>query len=552
MQQWDASRAPQANAFRPSDNSPFGRHFTHKALLCVFVILSYHETGAVSILRFRLLHIPSIYDTLNTLDFLIVNAKENFTVTRIQRLRHNLIGDRAFYGQVVSILIPLIIQNTVTNVVSLVDNVMIGAVGTLQMSAVAIVNQLLFIFNLCIFGGLAGAGIFAVQYAGAKDINGIRYCFRMKNYIAVAMLVIAGVVFTVFPKELISMYLAEGTSAADAQATLQYGMEYFMIMLVGLVPFAVSQSYGSTLREMGETKLPMVASILAILINLIFNYILIFGNEGLAFLWFGPMGVAGAAIATVLSRFVEAAVIVIFTHVKKQVFPFIIGAYRSLRIPLALFRDIVKKDAPLLINEFLWSLGVAMTLQCYSVRGLDVVAASNISSTISNLFNVIFLSMGNALAIVVGQHLGANEIKEAKLSVSRIMALSIASCVIMGLLMALCAPFIPEIYNTTPEVKQMATEFLWIVSLMMPLFSFSHCCYFTMRSGGKTFITMCFDCGFTWLVSFPTAFVLANFTDMPIVPLYLIVQSLEIIKVVLGFILLKKGVWINNIVRTVD
>ena len=473
-------------------------------------------------------------------------------MTRIQRLRQNLIGDRAFYSQVISILVPLIIQNTVTNVVSLVDNVMIGSVGTLQMSAVAIVNQLLFIFNLCIFGGLAGAGIFAVQYAGAKDVKGIRYCFRMKNYIAVAMLLIAGVVFTVFPKELISMYLAEGTSAADIEATLHYGVEYFLIMLVGLLPFAVSQSYGSTLREMGETKLPMFASILAILINLVFNYILIFGNEGLSFLWFGPMGVAGAAIATVLSRFVEAAVIVVFTHVKKNVFPFIIGAYKSLRIPFALFKDIVKKDAPLLINEFLWSLGVAMTLQCYSVRGLDVVAAQNISSTIANLFNVIFLSMGNALAIVVGQHLGANEIKEAKLSVSRTMALSIASCFVMGALMALCAPFVPEIYNTSAEVKWMATEFLWIVSAMMPLFSFSHCCYFTMRSGGKTFITMCFDCGFTWLISFPVAFILANFTAMPIVLLYLTVQSLEIIKVVLGFILIKKGVWINNIVRSVD
>lgn len=478
--------------------------------------------------------------------------KGECTLTRLQRLRHNLIGDRAFYGQVVSILIPLVIQNTVTNVVSLIDNVMIGAVGTLQMSAVAIVNQLLFIFNLCIFGGLAGAGIFAVQYAGAKDMNGIRYCFRMKNYIAIAMLVLAGLVFTIFPQQLISMYLAEGTSAADAQATLQYGTEYFMIMLVGLVPFAVSQSYGSTLREMGETRLPMFASILAILINLVFNYILIFGNEGLSFLWFGPMGVAGAAIATVLSRFVEAAVIVVFTHMKKNVFPFIIGAYKSLRIPAALCRDIIKKDAPLLINEFLWSLGVAMTLQCYSVRGLDVVAASNISSTIGNLFNVVFLSMGNALAIVVGQHLGANETEKAKTSVSRIMALSIAACFVMGSLMALCAPFIPQIYNTTDTVKQMATEFLYVVSVMMPLFSFSHCCYFTMRSGGKTFITMCFDCGFTWLISFPAAFALANFTDMPIVPLYLAVQSLELIKVVIGFILLKKGVWINNIVRNVD
>lgn len=467
-------------------------------------------------------------------------------------LKHTLIGDRAFYKRVVAVLLPIIIQNTVTNVVSLLDNVMVGSVGTIQMSAVAIVNQLLFIFNLCIFGGLAGAGIFVVQYAGAGDEDGVRHCFRMKGYIAIAMLVIACSVFLIFPQQLISMYLAEGTDAADAAATLQYGLTYFEIMLIGLFPFAVSQIYGSTLRELGETKLPMAASVLAIFVNLVFNYILIFGNEGLPFLPFAPMGVAGAAIATVISRFAEAAVLVVFVHVNHLRFPFIKHALRSLRIPLPLCMDIAKKGAPLLANEFLWSLGTAMMMQCYSVRGLDVVAAFNIASTIQNLFNVVFLSMGNAIAIIIGQHLGADQLEEAKTAVWRLIALSVATCVVMGSLMALLAPFVPNIYNTTNDVRRMATEFLYVVSFMMPFFAFTHACYFTLRSGGKTLITMFFDCGYTWCVSFPVAFCLANFTGMPIIPLYLCVQLLEIIKCGIGFVLLKKGVWVQNIVRKTE
>ena len=245
------------------------------------------------------------------------------------KLKSRLIGNKNFYKKVFVILLPIIIQNTVSNVVSLVDNVMVGAVGTLEMSAVAIVNQLLFIFYLCIFGGLAGAGIFAAQYAGANDENGVRYCFRMKLYIAALMTVLAFAVFLLFPQNLISMYFAKGTPATDAQSTLGFGESYLFVMLICLVPFALTQAYGSTLRQLGETKSPTIARVTAIAVNLVFNYILIFGNCGLPFLPFAPLGVVGAAAATVISRFIEAAIIVVYVHKNKEKYPFIKGAYNT-------------------------------------------------------------------------------------------------------------------------------------------------------------------------------------------------------------------------------
>ena len=458
-------------------------------------------------------------------------------------LKNNLIGDRNFYRRVIAIVLPLIIQNTITNVVSLLDNVMVGSVGTLQMSAVAIVNQLIVVFNLCIFGGLAGAGIFSTQYAGAGDNDGVRHCFRMKVYIGSVMFILASIVFTLFDESLISSYLAEDTSPQDAIATLGYGVDYLKIMVIGLLPFTVSQIYASSLRELGETKLPMVASIISIFVNLIFNYFLIFGKFG-----FPCLGVSGAAIATVMSRFVEAIIIVVVVCVRKNEFPFIKGAFRSFYIPGKLCKDIFVKGMPLLVNEFLWSAGMAILLQCYSVRGLDVVAAVNISNTINNLFNVIYISMGSAVGIIVGQYLGADNIKEAKVSVWRLIALSIATCLIMGGFMAALAPFIPEIYNTEPHVKEMATKFLFIVAGLMPVFSFAHCSYFTLRSGGRTILTFVFDSVFTWGLVVPFAYCLAKFTSLPIVPLYLAVSSLELVKCVIGFILVKKGMWIRNIV----
>lgn len=466
-------------------------------------------------------------------------------------LRRTLIGDRLFYRRVFAVLLPIVVQNALSNVVSLLDNVMVGRVGTLPMSAVAIVNQLLFVFNLCVFGGLAGAGIFAAQYAGAGDDEGVRSCFRMKVWLGAGMLLAALAVFLCVPERLIAMYLAEDTSALDAAETMGHALRYLRIMLIGLVPFTVSQVYGSTLRELGETKLPMVASIVAIVVNMSLNYVLIFGNTGLSFLPFGPMGVSGAAIATVVSRFAEAIVIVWFVHARRGRFAFIRGAYRTLAVPKKLCLGIARKGTPLLINEFLWSSGMALLMQCYSVRGLDVVAAANISSTVQNLFNVVFLCMGNAISILVGQDLGAGKLDTAKTTVYRLIALALALSVLFGGAMYAAAPLVPRIYNTTDTVRSLAVGLLRIVAVMTPFFTFSTCSYFTLRAGGKTLVTMFFDCGFSWCACLPVAFCLTRFTALPILTVYAAVQALDLIKCAIGFVLVKKGVWLNNMIEVV-
>ena len=464
-------------------------------------------------------------------------------IKKNRNLKENLIGDSAFYRRVMVIVLPMIIQNTITNVVSLLDNVMVGRIGTLEMSAVAIINQLLFVYNLCIFGGLSGAGIFSTQYAGAKDDKGVAHCFRIKLIIAATMFILALVVFLGFPRQLIGVYLAEDTDPEIASITLNHAANYLKIMLIGLLPFGLVQVYASTLRELGETKLPMISSIVAIGVNLVFNWLLIFGKLG-----FPRLGVVGAAIATVFSRFVELAVIVIATHKRKAEFTFIKGIYKRFYIPKKLMKDVGKRGLPLLVNEFLWSAGMAMLLQCYSVRGLQVVAAANIASNVNNLFNVVFIAMGSAIAIMVGQYLGAGKIEKAKQTVWRLIFVTVVACTVVGGIMAAISPVIPHIYNTEPEVKALATKLLLVFAIFMPMYSFAHDCYFTIRSGGKTLITFLFDSAVTWGVCVPTAFILANFTAIPIVPLYIVVQSIEFIKCVIGYILIKKGIWINNLV----
>ncbi len=224
-------------------------------------------------------------------------------------LKECLFGDTAFYRRVAMVVVPMIVQNTLSNIVGLLDNVMVGQVGTLPMSAVAIVNQLLFIFYLCIWGSLAGAGIFSTQFFGKGDMDGVRYSIRFKLITAVVILTAALLILFNLGPDLISLYIAKETSPADAAATMGYAVSYLNIMLVGLVGFSITQVYASAMRESGKTTLPMIASMVAMLVNFVFNALLIFG-----LFFFPKMGVLGAAIATVISRFTELLIVIVGAH----------------------------------------------------------------------------------------------------------------------------------------------------------------------------------------------------------------------------------------------
>lgn len=453
-----------------------------------------------------------------------------------------LIGTKQFYKRLLLLAVPIMIQNAITNFVGFLDNIMVGQLGTEPMSGVAIVNQLIFVFNLLVFGGLSGAGIFGAQFYGHGDHEGVRDTFRFKILFGMIIVVITFVVLLTSGESLIRLYLTNGESG-DLQQTFQCGKEYLMVILLEIIPFVLVQVYASALRETGQTMLPMFAGIIAVFVNLAGNYVLIFGKFGAP-----RMGVAGAAAATVLARVVECAIVVIWTHVKKEKNQFILGVYRSLRVPRKLALDIIKKGSPLLVNEALWSAGIALVNQCFSMRGFTVVAATNISSTIGNLFNVVFIAMGSAVAIMVGQQLGASEFDKAKDTAAKVIAFSVFCTIFTSLLMILLSGAFPGLYNTTDEVRGMAGAMIRITAYIMPMQAFLHAAYFTIRSGGRTVITFLFDSGFSWCVAIPFIYSIVHFTGLPILVVYTLYYSLDFIKAAVGFVLLKKGIWLQNIV----
>ncbi|MCQ2406148.1 MAG: MATE family efflux transporter [Oscillospiraceae bacterium] len=452
-------------------------------------------------------------------------------------------GTKAFYASVMGIAIPMIIQNVITNFVNMLDNIMVGQIGTAQMSGVSIVNQLLFVFNLCIFGATAGAGIFTAQYAGSKDWKNVRNTLRFKLISVVLISAVGICILSFFLEPLVGLYLKGEGTKEDAEMFLAYGKDYFKIIVIGLLPFALSNAYAGNLRETGNTVVPMAAGLTAVFVNLILNYVLIFGHLGAP-----AMGVRGAALATIISRFVELGIVAVWSHTHPDKVPYIKGLYKGFGIPPELCKKIILKGMPLLANETIWSIGVTILNQSYSYRSLDVVSAINISSTIWGVFSVFFLTMGNVVGIYMGHHLGAGDSREDILDLNKkLTAFAVAVCLVFALVLGLLSGIFPRIYNTTESVRSLARAFIIVGAVMMPFNSFTNACYFTLRSGGKTVITFIFDSGFVWCLCVPLAWFLSRKTALPIIPLYAIINALDIIKCILGSIMVKRGSWIQNL-----
>ena len=438
--------------------------------------------------------------------------------------------------------VPMMIQNGISNAVSLVDHIMVGSLGTEAMTSVSIVGQLLFVFSLALFGGMSGPGIYTAQFFGQGNIEGVRASTRMKALIAIVVTAVGVIVLLTGENLLLNLYLHGESAEIDADLTLRNAGDYLHIMLFGLPAMAVSQIYVSSLRETGDSFKPMAAGIVSVTADILFNYLLIYGSFG-----FPQMGVRGAAVATVIARYLEMTVIVVWSTARKKRHPFISGLWRTLRIPREIRRKMLIKSVPIFFNEFLWAAGIAALTQCYSVRGLTVVAGINISNILCNLFNVVFVALGYAVGILVGQALGAGDFEGAKRLSIILTRFTAVICIGLTVGLVSLSGFFPMLYDTTDEVRSMATHFIIVTALFFPVQGILNTLYFTLRSGGKTLVTFFFDSVFSWTVTLPLALVLCFFSGFHILVVYTIIQAADIIKIIIGLVMIRKGIWINNL-----
>lgn len=449
---------------------------------------------------------------------------------------------RSVLKRALMLAVPMMIQNGITNAVSLVDHLMVGSLGTEAMTAVSIVGQLIFVYSLALFGGISGPGIYTAQFYGQGNTEGVRSSTRLKAMIALGCVALGVAVLVIGREPLLHLYLHGESEGIDTALTLSSARDYLHIMLLGLPAMAVTQIYASTLRETGDSLKPMAAGIVSVVADILFNYLLIYGSLG-----FPRMGVAGAAVATVIARYLEMAVLLGWVYLRRKDHPFVNGLWRTLRIPRELCVRMIRKTVPIFINEFLWAAGIAALTQVYSTRGLEVVAGINISNALSNLLSVVFVALGYSVGILVGQSLGAGEFERAKKESAVLTRFSALVCVALSAVLFALSGVFPMLYDTTDGVRTLATQFLFITALYLPVHGILNALYFTLRSGGKTLITFIFDSVFSWTVSLPLALGLCFGTDLHILAVYTIVQAADIVKIIIGAVMIRRGIWINNL-----
>lgn len=453
------------------------------------------------------------------------------------------IGDRAFRKRLTTLLIPLVLQQSISSVVNLVDNVMVGQLAQESLAAVAIANQLIFVFNLALGGAVAGASIFGAQYHGQGNVEGMRHTYRYRLLAGLLLTSAAICVFLLAGTPLLQAFLHQSeNSSGDLTLTLTLARRYLRISLIGLIPFAFSSALSSALRDTGETFTPMAASALAISTNTCLNFLLIFGRLGLP-----RLGITGAAIATVIARFVELGFLLVRTSIQRNRFPFLIGAYKSLRIPAAMVRRIFLTGTPLMISDSLWAVGTTLTNQCYSQRGLDAVSAMSISGTVSSLFAIMNAAMGSAMAIIIGQQLGLGRKTQARQDAYRLMTLNFLLHILLAAVALGLSMFIPRLYNVSPEARRIATWMLATLACILPFDATINASYCIMRSGGKMLITFLYDFLFVWFGNLLIAFCLIRFTGLSIIWVYALVHAVQVIKCFAGIRIIRSGVWLQTL-----
>ena len=429
-------------------------------------------------------------------------------------------------------MLVVALQNLVAYSVNMLDNIMLGSYSQNALSGAATVNQIFFIVNqLALSIGNALVAICS-QYWGKQETEEIRKLTGAALALSIMIAAVVVTACTCMPERLLGIFTTSPEIIAEGKAYL--GLLKWTFLL-----FMISNLLIAMLRSVEVVKISFVISVVSLITNGCINYTLIFGHFG-----FPQLGVSGAAIGTVVSRVIEMSINIIGGSRNL----YLKDAIKMKKVPFDTTKEMLKRGLPLLCNEILWSISIALISQSYSTRGIIAVAAINITTTVTNFFMIVCYAMGNSISIVVGQQLGAGEIEKAKDYDLKMLFMNFVMCLAIGIVLFNVSSLIPQIYNTSLEVKALASQLLKIAACMLPIISIYYSSYFTMRAGGKTFLTFLFDSGYTFVFTFMSALLLTRLTSLPILTIYLLVQCVDIPKATLGLVLVRKGIWVHNIV----
>ncbi|EOD01177.1 MATE family efflux transporter [Caldisalinibacter kiritimatiensis] len=449
---------------------------------------------------------------------------------------NQILRDKKFYKTMLSIALPVALQNLISSSLNMVDTVMIQRLGDSHLAAVGMANQFFFLFVLLLFGINSGASIFVSQFWGKKDILNIRRVLGISLITggALSIIFMSGALFT--PRFIMGIF-------TEDIKVIGLGQKYLTIVGFSYIVTAISFSYGFSSRSIGQAKTPMIVSALSLATNTLLNYGLIFGNFG-----FPMLGIRGAAIATLISRTLEVLLLTGTIYINKGVLAGKIN--EMIDISKQFVIRFFKTTMPVILNEAFWSLGITMYFIAYGRIGTEAFAAVQIANTIQNMFMVVSMGLGNACAVMIGNEIGAENEEKAIQYAKKYSILAPAVGVILGLSLFLLSPFILRLFNTSPHMYQNAYRTLIVISIFMSFKMFNTVLVVgILRGGGDTKYSLFLEMGSVWGVGVPLAFIGALYWRLPIYLVVALVSIEEVVKSSIGIPRIISKKWVRNVVR---
>lgn len=449
------------------------------------------------------------------------------------KLKH-LFSDKIFYGSLFSIAIPIMFQNLINSSVNMVDTILIGRLGTVEIAAVGLGNQVFFLLNMVLFGICSGGGVFTAQFWGKKDIAGIRKNMGLCLTLTVSVAAVFTAVCMAAPRFIIGLY-------SNDRAVIETGAVFLRNMAPCFLPFAISFAFTLVMRSIERVKLSMATTIIALGTNVLLNWLLIFGIGP-----FPALGVAGSAIATVISRFLEMFILVTVSYARKYA---LAGTLREFfgfdRAFTARFFTIA---FPVMVNEILWSLGVTMQNVIFARTNTDALAAFNITNTVSQLLWVVFIGLGNGCAVIIGKKIGEGRHDLARDYAARITVFAPLVAAAVAIALMPLSWTLPFFFNVDKDVFTIAAGLFMILTVSYPFRAFNMATIIGVcRAGGDTVFSIVYDISFMWLVALPAAAVASFVFHAPAWIIYLCLSIEDPLKMTLGLWRLKTGKWLRDV-----
>ncbi len=444
--------------------------------------------------------------------------------------------DKKFYNKLFTIAVPIMVQNLISSVLNMVDTVMVGALGAPQIAAVGLANQIFFVFFLLIYGINSGCGIFIAQYWGSKDKENIRKTMAFSILVGTTV----GLIFTLLalyiPRQILMLFRVEPD-------VLEYGVGYIRYSALSYLLASIAVSYSFAARNIGEAKTPMLISTVSLATNALLNFVLIFGYFG-----FPRLEIEGAAIATVIARFIEALSLICWVYFIRKDGVLSATLKDAAKLSRGYIKTILITAMPVILNDVSWSLGMTMYSAAYARLGTTAMAAIQIANTVQNIFIVISIGLASSCAVMLGNTIGENNKEGAISYAGRFVQLGTLAGALLGVVLILISPLVLMLFGSSPEAQRLAQ----IILLIMGVFLWSRfmnniLVVGVLRSGGDTTYAMVMETCSVWLVGVPLAFMGALWWHLPVFWVYTLISLEELVKSYLGLTRVRSRRWVKDV-----